>query len=56
MVEIHKPPVDSSRPVSANTGHSPRTCRTGQIDPLLPFHIGPMNGREALEGGRRLKT
>jgi len=21
--EIHKPPVDSSRPVSANTGHSP---------------------------------
>jgi hypothetical protein len=25
--------------------------RTGQIDRLLPFHIGPMNGREALESG-----
>jgi hypothetical protein len=23
MVEIHKPPVDSSRPVSAHSGHSP---------------------------------
>jgi hypothetical protein len=25
------------------------------LDPLLPFHIGPMNGRGALESGRRLK-
>ena len=23
-----------------------------QIDPLLPFKIGPMNGREARESGR----
>jgi hypothetical protein len=30
--EIHKPPVDSSRPVSANSGHS-RGWRTGPIDP-----------------------
>ena len=26
------------------------------LDPLLPFHIGPMNGREALESGLRLKA
>jgi hypothetical protein len=25
--------------------------RTGQIDPLLPFKIGPRNGREARESG-----
>jgi hypothetical protein len=35
--EIHKPPVDSNRPVSANCGHSWTVRRTGQIDPELPF-------------------
>ena len=30
MVRIHKPPVDSSRPVSANTGRSPKASRMGQ--------------------------
>jgi hypothetical protein len=35
--EIHKPPVDSSRPVSANSGHSPTARRTAQFDPFLPF-------------------
>jgi hypothetical protein len=28
-----------------NTGHSPDARRTGNIDPLLPFEVGPMNGR-----------
>jgi hypothetical protein len=51
MVEIHKPPVDSSRPVSANTGHSPTPRRTGQIDPLLPFLVGRRYGRNALRSG-----
>ena len=56
MVEIHKPPVDSSRPVSANTGHSPTARRTCQIDPLLSFKLGLMNWREARESGLRLKA
>jgi hypothetical protein len=43
--------VDLSRPVCANTGRSPRVGRTGQIDPLLPFNVGLMNGREARESG-----
>jgi hypothetical protein len=34
-------------PRCANTGHSPRACRTGQIDPLLPVKIGPVNDRKA---------
>jgi hypothetical protein len=25
--------------------------RTGQVDPLLPFKIDPVNGREAPESG-----
>lgn len=36
--------VDSGRPVRANTGHSSRTCRTGQFDPPLPFHTCRVNG------------
>jgi hypothetical protein len=36
---------DSGRPECANTGHSPRPWRMGQIDPLMPFKIDPMNGR-----------
>ena len=39
--------VDSSRPVRAITGHSLTARRKGQIDPLLPFRIGPANGRKA---------
>jgi hypothetical protein len=27
-----------------------------KIDPLLPFRIGPMNGREARESGLRPKA
>jgi hypothetical protein len=30
--------------------------RMGQVDPLLPFKIGPVNGREAREGGLRRKA
>ena len=48
--------VDSSRPVSANSSHSPRARRTHQIDPFLPFEIGRMNGRKARESGLRLKA
>jgi hypothetical protein len=32
--EIHKPPVDSSRPVSANSGHCATALRTGRIDAI----------------------
>jgi hypothetical protein len=39
--------VDSCRLLRANSGRSPTVRRTGHIDPLLPFEIGPMNGREA---------
>jgi hypothetical protein len=35
----------------ANSGHTPTSRRMGQIDPELPFEIGPMNGREARESG-----
>ena len=35
----------------ANSGHSATACRTGQIDPLLPFKIDRMNRREARESG-----
>jgi hypothetical protein len=48
--------VDSSRQLRANSGHSPWAWRTGQIDPLLPFKIGPMNGREAPKSGHRLNA
>ena len=37
----------------ANSGRSPRAQRTGQIDPLLPFETGPMNGRIARGAGVR---
>jgi hypothetical protein len=40
----------------ANTGHSTKAGRTGQIDPELPFKIDPMKGREAPESGRWLKV
>jgi hypothetical protein len=47
--------VDSRRSFErlkcANTGHCPRARRVSQIDPLLPFKIGPVNGREAPESG-----
>ena len=43
--------VDSSRPVSANTGHCPRVRRMGQIDPLLTYKTGPVNGREGRGSG-----
>ena len=35
------------------TGRSRALPRTRQFDPLLPFTIGPMNGREARESGLR---
>jgi hypothetical protein len=40
----------------ANTGHSSRTCRTGQFDPKRAFKIGSMKGWEARESGLRLKA
>ena len=36
------------------SGRSAAARRTGQFDLLLPFKIGPMNGREAREGSLRL--
>jgi hypothetical protein len=48
--------VDCSRPVSANSGRSQTVRRTGQVDPELPYEIGPVNGREARESGLRLKA
>src|ERR1700722_998235 len=39
------------RPECANSGRSPPARRTGQVDPLLSFKIGPTNGREARESG-----
>ena len=33
----------------ANSGHSPDARRAGNIDPLPPYKIGLLNGREALE-------
>jgi hypothetical protein len=46
LSDVQRPPdVDSSRPVSAHTGHSPTGWRTGQIDPKATFKIGPMNER-----------
>jgi hypothetical protein len=48
--------VDSSRPVSAKSGHTRTARRTGQNDPLLPSKIGPANGMKARESGCRLKA
>ena len=36
---------------SAITGHPRTAWRTGEIDPIETFRIGPMNGREARESG-----
>ena len=41
-------------PLRANSCRSATAWPTGQIDPLLPFKIDPMNGREAPENGHRL--
>jgi hypothetical protein len=58
--DVHRPDllcplhVDSrsrKRLICANTGHSSRTCRTGQFDPGLPYKVGPVNGRETRESG-----
>ena len=38
-------PAGYGRRVCANTGHSPRTCRTGQIDPQETFGVEAINGR-----------
>jgi transposase len=37
-------------------GHSGTVGRTGQGDPLLPFEVGLVKGREAPESGLRLKA
>ena len=47
--------VDSSRPVSANSGHSLTLWRKGQIDPSPRFKIVPVNSREARESGLSTK-
>ena len=44
---------DTSRPVSANSGHSRTPWGTGNIEPELPFKGDGMNRREARESGRR---
>jgi hypothetical protein len=50
-------PDGYGRRVCANSGHCPRARGMSQIDPILPFKAGPMNGWEAresgLSGGRR---
>jgi hypothetical protein len=46
---------DVSRPLCANSGHCPAVWRAGQIDPLLPFRIGPVR-RRTPESGRRLNA
>jgi len=38
-----------------NTGRSPAPRRTGQVDPLQTFKIGPVDERKARESGLRLK-
>ena len=48
--------VDSSRPVSANTGHSPTGSAKGQVDPKATFKFDAMNGWKARESGLRLKA
>src|SRR5271165_5898134 len=40
----------------ANSGRSPTAWRTDHVDPLLPFKIGLVKGREAPESGLRLKA
>jgi hypothetical protein len=52
--EIDNRPYE--RAVSADTGHSPRLCRTGQIDPEPTLNIGLMKAREAPESGLWLKA
>jgi hypothetical protein len=44
-----------SRQLRANTGHCPRARRMGQVDPEVPFQIGPMSAgkREKAVFGRR---
>src|ERR1700722_15340628 len=44
--------VDSGRPECANTGHSSRTCRTGQFDPKATFRFESMNGWKTRRSGR----
>jgi hypothetical protein len=39
----------------SETGHSLAQHPTRKFDPLLPFGIGPANGREASESGLRLR-
>jgi hypothetical protein len=53
IVAIERRPlnVDIRGPVSANSAHSAKARRTGQIDPELPFKIGRGNGREARQSG-----
>jgi hypothetical protein len=43
-------------PLRAKSGHSPGAWRRGQVDLLLPFKIGPVNGRQAGESGLRRKA
>jgi hypothetical protein len=37
--------------ICANSGHWPTAWRTGQLAPLLPFKVGPMNGPKGRESG-----
>jgi hypothetical protein len=47
--------VDSSRPLSANSGHSETTSRTGENDPKATFPLGARYGRNAhMSGPSRL--
>ena len=46
----------TGRLLRANSCRPPRASRTGSLDPLLPFKIGPVNGRKAQESGLRLQA
>jgi hypothetical protein len=48
-------PAFSQRSLSAHLRLSLFVRRPTALDPLLPFKIGPVNGREARESGLRLK-
>ena len=56
------PPAGASRRRGADprprleTSRKPTAWPKGDLDPLLPFKVDPMNGREARESGLRLKA
>ena|SRR5208282_973607 len=48
--------VGTCRPLCANSSPCWTVWRNGAIDPRRTFKIGPVNGRETQESGRRVKS